>query len=224
MPIPSPRSGRPLALLVLTIAAMPLIKAAYAQSPPNLKPGAWEITSHSKGQGSADMQAYMDKLPPQLQEQMKKNMAQAAMAPHAIKHCARPNDQDMAAAMQQQMGLDMKCTNTSMTRSGSTYKWQGTCVGTGAGGQPMRYESAHTLVLKGDTAYEHTYTGKTEGGPMGAVQQSGSTTGKYLGPDCAAHGALTMEERRKQLQDMRADREQRRSERVRIRTERATKE
>lgn len=190
-----------------------------AQQLPPLKSGAWEITSTGGG-AKVDLSAHMAKMPPQVQEMMKKNMEKSAMTSHGIKHCARPGDEDFSKSMMSEMGMNIQCTHSPITQSGSTYKWQSKCTGTMPTGAPMNSETAHTMVLKGDTAFEHTYTSKSQvqGMAAGAGDGAGGTTGRYLGQDCKAHGALTMAERKAELDAMRANRDERRRERIQMRT------
>lgn len=203
-----------LAASLSLLVAMP----ALAQKLPPLKPGAWEITSTGSA-SKADLSAHMAKMPPQVQEMMKKNMEKSAMTGQGIKHCARPGDEDFSKSMMSEMGMNIQCTNSAIAQAGATYKWQSKCTGTLPTGAPMNSESSHTMVLKGDTGFEHSYTSKSQvqGMPAGTGDGSGGTTGRYLGADCKAHGALTMAERKAELDAMRANREERRRERVQMR-------
>jgi hypothetical protein len=150
---------------------------------------------------------------------MKKNMEKSAMTNQGIKHCARPGDEDFSKSMMSEMGMNIQCTNSPITQTGSTYKWTSKCTGTLPTGAPMNSETSHTMTLKGDTAFEHTYTSNSQaqGMPAGMGAGGGGTTGRYLGPDCKAHGALTMAERKAELDAMRANRDERRRERVQMR-------
>ena len=188
---------------LLLVACIAIAPVAIAQDLPKLKPGAWEMTTETD-QAAGPPPEMIAKMPPQLQEQMKKAVA-AGRAP--TRHCVTPNDQDYVAQMQR-MGGDVKCKHSALQRSGNTHRWTSTCSGTMPGmSAPFTIESDHAATIGGDT-FEHSSVNKrTEGMPAHAPGMSANrttkTSGRFLGADCKAHGARTMEEMMKEAEGRR---------------------
>jgi len=181
-----------LAIVAVIGLSMPI--AASAQSLPKLKPGAWEITSMHDGNDMRGMEEMLAKMPPQVRDMMQKKMTQGPTS-SVMKHCATPNDEAFAADMQAMMGANVKCSNTNIRQSGSTYTWTSSCAGEMMPGRPFRSDSDHTVSLQGSDAFSHKSVSRTSGGPMGATSRTSTTQGRFLGADCKSAGALTLEER-----------------------------
>lgn len=184
-------------LLAVGVVLSMLAGSASAQPQPRLKPGAWEITSETDMPGlSPEMMAQM---PPQAQEAMKKAMT-AARAPQ--KSCVTANDPDVATMMQKRAGVDIKCTTSGIRKSGATHSWSSSCTGTHpSAGTPIKFDAEHTFVYDQGNTFEMTSKTKVEGmGPMAAGFRSTSSRGRYLGPDCKALGAVTIEERMREAE------------------------
>lgn len=170
--------------------------SAYAQSLPKLKPGAWEMTSTSTPDASA-MRDQLAKMPPQIREMMEKSMLRGPQTT-VTKHCVTPKDEAFGQDVMARMGGNVKCDTIGMRQSGNTYSWTSRCAGTmGPGGVAIKSESTHQLTTSGDT-YQHKMSVKSEGGPMGGNTTESSSSGRFLGADCKANGALTLDEQMRQ--------------------------
>ena len=64
--------------------------------------------------------------------------------------------------------------------------------------------------MAGDT-YQHKMTMKNQSGEAAAIKRETTTTGRFLGADCKAFGALTMAEQIEELSAKSADRAARRA-------------
>ena len=64
--------------------------------------------------------------------------------------------------------------------------------------------------MAGDT-YQHKMTMKNQTGDAAAIKRETTTTGRFLGADCKAFGALTMAEQIEQISAKSADRAARRA-------------
>lgn len=195
---------RPLTAITLSyVLAGIAFNAAQAQSIPKLKPGAWEQTTITPAADSSAMREQMAKMPPQVREMMEKSMPKGPQT-HVNKHCVSGNDEAFAQSMQSRMGANVKCDNVNMRPSGTTHSWTSRCAGTiGPNQTAFKSESEHQFTLTGD-AYQHKMKMKNEGGPGGPTTSESTTNGRFLGADCKAHGALTMAEQMKQLDEVRS--------------------
>jgi Protein of unknown function (DUF3617) len=187
------------AVLLLALLLVPL--SGNAQTPIKLKSGAWEVTTESDAAAPADMLA---KMPPQMQEMMKQKMAEAtakARAPTRV--CVTPNDDDYRKAMLERMGANIKCNHGATQRSGSTYAWTSSCVSTHPGaGTGIKIDSEHTMRYDGGNDWTHTAKTRSEGmAGAGPTTRTSSSKGHYLGSDCKAFGALTLEEQMKDAEN-----------------------
>lgn len=72
----------------------------------------------------------------------------------------------------------------------------------------MRSDAEHTLMLAGDS-YQHTMQQKRVEGMPGGEARTTKTNGRFLGADCKAHGARTMEEMMKAAEQGMPPRERR---------------
>lgn len=183
--------------LALTFVATAL--PAIAQNLPRLKPGAWEMTTDT-GTVAGPPPEMLAKMPPQVVEQMKKSMAERR-APTRV--CIGANDPEPTVFIQR-MGGDVKCKNSPVRRSGNTHAWTSSCSGLTPGmNTAFALESDHTLTLTGDN-FEHTAVRTKAEGMAGMSAGTTKTTGRFLGADCTAHGARTMEEMMQDAENRRA--------------------
>jgi hypothetical protein len=183
------------ALAVMTIAT-----SALSQSPPKLKPGAWEITTQSDGTDLKSLEAQLAKMPPEMREMMRKTMAAQLGKPTVSRQCIVGNEEALGQRLQQQVGADLKCETLNLKQAGATTTWSSRCSGTIVTGQPINSVSEHSMTMAGSDAFQQTMKMRSEGGPTGTMASGSTTTGRFLGADCKAHGALSIEEQMKQLE------------------------
>ena len=197
------------AVVVITMAVLSSSNA-NAQPSIKLKPGAWENTTTSAGIDIAALQEQLAKLPPQMRESFAKNIPTGPQTSTA-KRCVTADEGDFVKSMQSRMNAKVQCETLNSRSSGSTYSWSSRCTGTvGPQSTPMKSESEHQLTMAGDT-YQHKMTMKNQSGEAAAIKRETTTTGRFLGADCKAFGALTMAEQIEEISAKSADRAARRA-------------
>ena len=201
--------ARVVAAVMMTTAVLPLSNA-NAQPAIKLQPGAWENTTTSAGMDNSALQEQLAKLPPQMRETFAKSIPTGPQTSTA-KRCVTADEGDFVKSMQSRMNAKVQCETLNSRSSGSTYSWSSRCTGTvGPQSTPMKSESEHQLTMAGDT-YQHKMTMKNQSGEAAAIKRETTTTGRFLGADCKAFGALTMAEQIEQISAKSADRAARRA-------------
>jgi hypothetical protein len=177
----------------VTVLTFALMSTAAAQPAFTLKPGAWETSSASPGADSAVMKEQLAKLPAQIRDTVAKNMAKAPTTV-VSKRCVTRDEGDYIKSMQARVGGNVKCETKNSRSSGSSYSWSSHCAGTiGPQATPIESDSDHQLTMAADS-YQHKMTMSYKTGATAPMKTESTTSGRFLGPDCKVHGALTLSE------------------------------
>jgi len=170
-----------LATLLLLLAT-----GAQAQVPP-IRPGLWETTpgpvliDGKTMPGMADMQAQLEKLPPQMRAQM-----QAQMQKQGVQYGSGKVRTCISAEMLKREDWGQptqgRCTTTITERSGSTWRWKAVCT------EPKSQGEGSTR-FTGDTAYSSDVRWTSERGGKPQLMQT-SAAARWVGADCGGLAPL----------------------------------
>lgn len=176
-------SRAPLQTLALGLAMTMGTGAALAEVPP-IKPGLWEV--HSEGQTlngkpmpdmSARVREQMQRMPPQMREQMAAQMKARGvqLSPDgsgAVRMCLTKEMLDQQRWQQ----TERRCQNASLSHSGNVWRWQVKCT------QPPSEGEGETTIESPESYVTHMHMKmQHDGHPQDMTM---THRGKWLGANC----------------------------------------